>query len=692
MVEYELGDAVGIIRVNNPPVNALSHEVRRGILGALNCALADKEAKAIVLSCSGRTFIAGANIHELGTSSSAPTLPEVTAAIEASTKPVVCLMHGNAMGGGLEIALASHYRIAAEDTQFGMPEVNLGLIPGAGGTQRLPRLVGISLAINMIARGERIDAGEALSAGLIDHIYDSASLFQKGCEFAVNAGQKKHAIELASARSISSPEKVRDLLYREEGALAKKARGRQAPLIALKALRAAVDLPFDKGCARERLLFLERIKSSEHHGLKYAFLAEKQSFHLPGLNLDEAKTIHRVAVIGAGTMGRGIAISILDAGLPVCLFDVDNSALEKGVEVINQHYDRMTSKGRLDSREADKRRKQLSATLDYQELSDADLVIEAAIENLEIKRRIFSELDRVCHAGAILATNTSTLDIDQIAEFTSRPRNVLGVHFFSPANIMRLMEIVSGKQTSAITKATVMKFAKRLRKVAVLVENCFGFVGNRILYRRLPEALSLVSEGASPLQVDRVLKDFGFPMGQFAISDLAGLDVGYRAREERRKSGENVPRSWLDEVVEAGRLGQKNGLGVYKYLDRNPTPMEDPDTLSIIEKFRETNGIKPRTVADEEILARCLYVMVNEGFKILDEGIARSEMDIDVVWNCGFGFPTHRGGLMFWARQVGLQEVLDKVTEFYQLTGEEQWRPAAALVKAVDKRMELQEP
>lgn len=682
-VVYERRGTLGVIRINNPPVNALSHKVRRGILEGIQRALADAQVTAIGIYCEGRTFIAGADIREFGKPPEAPSLPEVTDAIEASTKPVVAMIHGTALGGGLEIALASHYRIAARDSQFGMPEVNLGLIPGAGGTQRLPRLIGVPLATNMIARGEKIDTTKALKVGLIDEVFDSDSLFAKGYDFALKVASTEHEPPLVSNRSIPDSENARKWLDDEKIALAKRSKGREAPLRSLQAIQSALDLPFKEGCEVERSLFLELKDSHEHKGLTYAFFAEREAFRVPELDYERARIARSVAVIGAGTMGRGIAISFLDAGIPVCLFEIESSALEKGVEEISSHYDRMVSKGRLASEEANKRKEQLSSTLQYSDLADVDLVVEAAIENMEIKRSIFRELDQVCRPGTILSTNTSTLDIDQIAAATERPDDVIGMHFFSPANIMRLLEVVSGSKTSDTAKATAMTLAKRLKKVAVLVGNCYGFVGNRILYRRLPEALSLVAEGATPAQVDRVLTDFGFPMGQFAMSDLAGLDVGYHAREGRRKSGEDVPRTWLDELVEKGHLGQKSGQGVYRYEAGNRTPIEDDSVLKLIDNYRAAQGITPREVTDSEILERCLYVMVNEAFKILDEGVAEREIDIDVVWNCGYGFPSHKGGLMCWAQNEGVDKIFERVQAYYELDGGEQWQPAKGLEREV---------
>lgn len=674
-----------VIRVDNPPVNALNKQVRQGLLEALTQVGADEQVAAIGLICEGRTFIAGADIREFGKPPEGPSLPEVTQAIEESEKPVIALIHGTALGGGLEIALACHYRLASPDAQFGLPEVNLGLVPGAGGTQRLPRLVGVPLAIEMITRGQRIGAVQARDAGLLDELSEEGmTLLEAGQHMARTIATQGTEGRRVSERPVPNGAEAETALEKAANTLGERSRGRKAPLKCLEAIRAAVERPFPEGLQIERELFLACKASAEHRGLAHAFFAERQAFKVPGLDYGEAKSIQSVAVLGAGTMGRGIVISFLDAGLTASLFDVDRAALEKGLDAISRHYDRAVSKGRMTAEEAGRCKQRLSVTLEYADLAGADLVVEAAVENMRIKCSIFGELDRVCKPGAILATNTSTLDVDRIAASTSRPADVIGMHFFSPANIMRLLEVVAGTDTSGATQATAMSVAKRIGKVGVLVGNCYGFVGNRILYRRLPEALSLVTEGATPAQVDRVLTDFGFPMGQFAMSDLAGLDVGYRAREERRQSGEDVPRTWLDELVENGRLGQKSGAGVYRYEPGERKPQEDEDVLQLIENFRRAQGISARPVSDDEIRERCLYVMVNEAFKILDEGIASRDIDIDVVWNCGYGFPAHKGGLMFWAGQEGMSAIYRRVRARYEETGAEQWRPADGLRRVAE--------
>lgn len=677
-VVYERHGRFAVIRIDHPPVNALNQSVRQGLLDALAQALVDAQVTAIGLMCAGRTFIAGADLRELSQLPQGPSLPDVTAVIEASRKPVIALMHGTALGGGLEIALACHYRLATPDTELGLPEVTLGLVPGAGGTQRLPRLVGMPLAIDMVARGRRIDAQRALACGLV-HGLVHEPLLEAGQAFARTLEGRDGPPPRASDRPVPDADQARDGLDQAAIALARSARGRQAPLKCLEALRASLTLPFAEGLKTERQLFLACKDSDEHRGLVHAFFAERQAFKVPGLDDRLARPVASVAVLGAGTMGRGIAISFLDAGLPVCLFDVNPEALKQGLGAIGQHYARAVARGRLTEDEARTRQRRLSSTRDYGALATVDLVVEAAVENLGIKREIFAELDRVCRPGTVLATNTSTLDIDRIADATDRPADVIGMHFFSPANVMRLLEVVEGAATGAATQATAMSLARRLGKVGVLVGNGYGFVGNRILYRRLAEALALVTDGATPARVDRVLTAFGFPMGQFAMSDLAGLDVGYRAREERRRAGDTVPRTWLDLLVEQGRLGQKTGAGVYRYEPGDRTPREDVEVLRLIERFRAEEGVTVRAVSDEEIRQRCLYVMVNEAFRILDEGIARRPVDIDVIWNCGYGFPAHKGGLMYWAEREGLATIQARLLDFHDQTGEAHWRPADGL-------------
>ena len=670
---------IGVIRINYPPVNALGHGVREGLQQCLRDALADEQIRAVVVIGEGKTFPAGADIREFGKPPQQPALPTVIDEYEASDKLVVAAIHGTALGGGLEVALGCDYRVALDSARLGLPEVKLGLLPGAGGTQRLPRLVGAQKALEMVVGGNPVKAKEALSLGLVDEmvsgdLLDGALAYTRQL-LADNAPLRK-------LRDLAVPDAQDGLFDQFEQSIARKQRGFKAPFSCIKAVKAAVELPFDKGVERERELFFELLVSPESAAQRHVFFAEREVAKVPGLDKNTLKReINQVAVIGAGTMGGGIAMNFANAGIPVRLLEVKEDALERGVAVIRKNYENTAKKGRITDEQVEQRMALIQPTLSYDDLSDVDLVIEAVFENMDVKEAVFSELDRVCKPGAILATNTSTLDVDRIASFTQRPEDVMGMHFFSPANVMKLLENVRGEKTSDEVIATVMDLSRRIGKVGVLVGVCHGFVGNRMLHRRQAEAVQLVNEGASPQQVDKVLFDLGFPMGPFAMSDLAGMDVGYRIREELRKEDPaNGPaRNWTDELVEAGRLGQKTQAGVFDYKDGDRTPVPSTAVDGIIEQYRSNNGITPREISDQEILERCMYVMVNEGAKILEEGIAARPLDVDVIWIYGYGFPVYRGGVLFWADQVGVKAIFEKVNEIYQQTGSDVWKPAKLL-------------
>ncbi|EDX90917.1 3-hydroxyacyl-CoA dehydrogenase NAD-binding domain-containing protein [Alcanivorax sp. DG881] len=670
---------IGVIRINYPPVNALGHGVREGLQQCLRDALADEQIRAVVVIGEGKTFPAGADIREFGKPPQQPALPAVIDEYEASDKLVVAAIHGTALGGGLEVALGCDYRVALDSARLGLPEVKLGLLPGAGGTQRLPRLVGAQKALEMVVGGNPVKAKEALSLGLVDEmvsgdLLDGALAYTRQL-LADNAPLRK-------LRDLAVPDAQDGLFDQFEQSIARKQRGFKAPFSCIKAVKAAVELPFDKGVERERELFFELLVSPESAAQRHVFFAEREVAKVPGLDKNTPKReINQVAVIGAGTMGGGIAMNFANAGIPVRLLEVKEDALERGVAVIRKNYENTAKKGRITDEQVEQRMALIQPTLSYDDLSDVDLVIEAVFENMDVKEAVFSELDRVCKPGAILATNTSTLDVDRIASFTQRPEDVMGMHFFSPANVMKLLENVRGEKTSDEVVATVMDLSRRIGKVGVLVGVCHGFVGNRMLHRRQAEAVQLVNEGASPQQVDKVLFDLGFPMGPFAMSDLAGMDVGYRIREELRKEDPaNGPaRNWTDELVEAGRLGQKTQAGVFDYKDGDRTPVPSTAVDGIIEQYRSNNGITPREISDQEILERCMYVMVNEGAKILEEGIAARPLDVDVIWIYGYGFPVYRGGVLFWADQVGVKAIFEKVNEIYQQTGSDVWKPAKLL-------------
>ncbi|NMT62981.1 3-hydroxyacyl-CoA dehydrogenase NAD-binding domain-containing protein [Marinobacter orientalis] len=685
VVTYNREGSIGVITVNYPPVNALGHAVRSGLVAALEQGQKDADAKVLLLVCEGRTFIAGADIREFGKPMQEPGLAAVVNQYENSDKPIVAAIHGTALGGGLEIALGCHYRVALSSARVGLPEVKLGLLPGAGGTQRLPRLTGAQKALEMITTGDFVAAEDALALGILDAVEDDNDIRAVGLAFAQSiADEGKPARRVRDLTDKIEADKGSEVFEQFRAQLQKKARGLFSPFKCVDAVEAAVNLPFDEGLKRERELFMECMESPQRAGLVHAFFAEREVSKVKGLPKDTpVRDIRKVGVIGAGTMGGGIAMNFANAGIPVTIAEVKQEALDKGLAVIRKNYENSAKKGRITGAQVEECMSLISGTLTYDDFSDADLVIEAVFESMDLKKKIFGQLDEACKPGAILASNTSTLSIDDIAAATRRPQDVIGLHFFSPANVMKLLEIVRGEKTSDEVKATAMALAKQIRKVGVMVGNCYGFVGNRMLHKRGAEAMALVNEGASPQQVDRVLTDLGFPMGQFAMSDLAGIDIGYSIRQERRKAGEDVPASWMDRLAEQGRLGQKTQAGVYRYEEGSRKPIPDPKVDQIIAGFRQEQGITPRDITDQEILERCMYVMVNEGAKILEEGIADRSLDIDVVWIFGYGFPAYRGGPMFWADQIGLGTILATVKHFHDTLGGEQWKPAGLLEKLV---------
>lgn len=682
VVQYARMDRFGVMTVNYPPVNALGIHVRSGLIGALEAGLADDGAEVLVLVGGGRTFPAGADIREFGKPPQPPILPDVIARFEASAKPVVAAIHGTALGGGLEVALGCHFRVALRSAKVGLPEVKLGLLPGAGGTQRLPRLIGAAKALDLILSGDPVPAPQALDLGIVDAVEDGESALEAGLRFARRVLDERLPLLTVRDRADRIAGTDPAIFAERRAELAKRARNLFSPHRIVDAVEAAVTMPFADGMKRERALYLECMASPQRVGLIHAFLSEREVAKVPGLPAGtQARPVRQVAVIGAGTMGGGIAMCFANAGIPVQLLEAKQEALDTGLAVIRRNYEGTAKKGKLTLDEVAARMGLIRPTLSYADLADADLVIEAVFENMEIKKQIFKALDQVCKPGAILATNTSTLDIDAIAAVTKRPRDVVGMHFFSPANVMKLLENVRGAQTADDVVVTVMDVAKRIGKVGVLVGVCYGFVGNRMLHQRGREALALVDEGASPSQVDKVLTDFGFPMGQFAMSDLAGIDVGWRIREERRKAGdpEAPPVNWVDKLAEQGRFGQKTGAGIYRYEPGSRTPQPDPEVEALIAAYRADKGITPRQISDQEILERCLYVMVNEGAKILEEGIAARSLDVDVIWIYGYGFPSFRGGPMFWAEQIGLATVHEALKGYHARLGGKQWEPSPLL-------------
>jgi 3-hydroxyacyl-CoA dehydrogenase len=674
IVTSERVGAVAVLTIDNPPVNALSHAERLGIQSGVSAAIGDPQVKAIILICAGRTFVAGADITEFGKPMKEPGLAAIIETIENSPKAVIAAMHGTALGGGLELALAAHFRIGTADAKFGLPEVNLGILPGAGGTQRLPRLVGLPLALEMITSGNPIGARQARENGLIDEV---ASGDLRAGAIAFSERVLRDRLPLRRVRDLQDKLKVpeADFFKTAKSALAKRRRGLEAPQACIDAVEAAATLPFDQGLKRERELFAKLLGGEQSKAQRYFFFAEREAAKIPDVPSDTpTKTIRRAAVIGAGTMGGGIAMNFANVGIPVTIIEAEQKALERGLGLVRKNYETSASRGGMAAEDVDRRMALIKGSLSYDDVADADIVIEAIFENMALKKEIFGKLDRIAKPDAILATNTSTLDVDEIAASTKRPESVIGLHFFSPANVMRLLEIVRGAKTSKPVIASSMTLAKTIRKVPALVGVCYGFVGNRMLHQRGREAERLLIEGALPHQVDKVLTDFGFPMGPFAMGDLAGLDVGWRVRQER---GTKSPIA--DALHEAGRLGQKTNAGYYHYEPGSRAPIPDPAVEHIIVDVSKQLGVERRTIPEPEILERLLYPMINEGAKILEEGIALRPSDIDVIWIYGYGWPIYRGGPMFYADQVGLKKIQDRLQDMAQRFNEPSLKPAKLL-------------
>jgi 3-hydroxyacyl-CoA dehydrogenase len=670
---------VAVITIDNPPVSALSHAMRSALVDALSRARADADVKAIVIVCAGRTFIAGADISEFGKPVRAPTTLDVIAAIEGSEKPVVAALHGTPLGGGLEVALACHYRVAAPGTRPGLPEIKLGLMPGAGGTQRLPRLVGMDKAMSMILSGDQIPATEALEAGLIDGIVEG-DLTAGAAAFARDkAGRplvlaKERDEKLASDRA--NPEKFDTAA----AAALKRARGHKAPAAAVEALRGALTAPVERALARERALFLELVASEESKAQRHIFFAEREASKLPDIAAIKPAEVRRVAVIGAGTMGGGIAMCFANAGIPVQVVEADAAALGRGLDTVAAHYRSAASRGTLAADEAQARLARIAGTTDLGTVADADIVIEAVFEDMAVKQQLFAALDRIAKPGAVLATNTSYLDVDTLAGGTSRPEAIVGMHFFSPAHIMRLLEVVRGAATSPEALATAVAVGRKISKIPVVVGVCHGFVGNRMHRIRGTEGERLLLDGALPQDVDAAMTDFGFPMGPFAAADLAGLDISWRMRKAQ---GLRAPIA--DLLCEQGRFGQKTGRGFYRYAQGSRTGEPDPEVAALIAAERARRGVVAGEIGKDEIVERLLYPMINEGARILSEGIAQRPGDIDVIWVYGYGFPAWRGGPVHYADAVGLARIRDRLTALAERTGDTTLRPAPLLAKLADE-------
>jgi len=675
-VDLDRRGHVAVLTVNNPPVNALSRHVRQGLHEGLIQAGSDAAVQAVVITCAGRTFIAGADITEFGKPPTEPSLQSVLDLIENCPKPVVAAIHGTALGGGLEVTLACHYRVGVKGARFGLPEVKLGLLPGAGGTQRLPRVVGAQKALQMIVSGEPIGADEALKVGLIDEIVDG-DLTAAGVAFASRIlAEKRPLKKIRDLTDKIAPAKGKPEIFAEfRKSVARQTRGFRAPENCIKAVEAAVELPFDQGIKRERELFTELLNSPESKAQRYFFFAEREAAKIPDVPSDTpAKDIKKAAVIGAGTMGGGIAMNFANAGIPVTVVEMAQEALDRGLGLVRKNYEATAARGRLTPADVEQRMGLIQGTTDWKAIADADIVIEAVFEEMPIKKEVFAKLDALAKPDAVLATNTSTLDVDEIASATKRPESVIGTHFFSPANVMRLLENVRGAKSSKSTVATAMAVGRRIGKVPVLVGVCYGFVGNRMLHQRGLQAEKLILEGAPPHQVDKVLTDFGFPMGPFAMSDLAGLDVGWRIRK-----GRGTTSAVADRICELGRFGQKTGAGYFRYEKGERAPIPDPVVEQIIAEVAKDQGIARRQIGVEEIQQRLLYPMVNEGAKILEEKIAIRASDIDVIWVYGYGWPIYRGGPMFWADSIGLKAVRDQMLAYKKQSGDDFWTPAPLL-------------
>ena len=677
-VHYELNASLGIIRIDNPPVNALSQSVRAGIMQSLEQARTD-DSQLLLILCAGRTFIAGADITEFGKPPQAPSLPDVITALENFSKPVAVALHGTALGGGLELAMACHYRAALPGTRLGLPEVKLGLLPGAGGTQRLPRLVGPELALEMISGGAPISAKKALESGLVDQVLEG-ELEPAAIRWAQTLLAEAAPVRPTGERPVPAPAQA-DFLDRHLQQTARKHRGQPAPGYIAELVELALSASLEDGLKRERECFLACKASPQSAALRHVFFAERATGKLPDIPADTPlRPIRRVAVIGAGTMGGGIAMCFASAGIPVTLVETTRDYLDKGLEKIRQNYANSVKRGRFTAEAVAGWLDNIQGTLDYGDLADVDLVIEAVFENMAVKQEVFGKLDAACKPGCILATNTSYLDVNAIAAATSRPADVIGAHFFSPANVMKLLEVVRAEKTAADVVQTFMKLARTIGKIPVAVGVCHGFVGNRMLRAYARQAQLLLLEGATPTQIDQAMENWGMAMGPLAVGDLAGLDIGYRSRRDQGIESRSVLESALaDTLVEMDRLGQKSGAGYYLYDPDTRARQADPEVEQLLRDIAAEWQVPQREIGDEEIVDRLILALVNEGAAILQEGIAARPSDVDIVYINGYGFPSWRGGPMFHADSLGLDAVIGRLRELRELTGDESWEPAPLL-------------
>jgi 3-hydroxyacyl-CoA dehydrogenase len=680
---YSLHGDVAVITLDNPPVNGLGYALRSAVVAGIQAAQADSTVRAIVITGAGNAFSGGADIREFNTpkATAEPTLRTVIETAEASAKPVVAMINGTCFGGGLELALGCHYRVAKADAQLALPEVKLGLIPGAGGTQRLPRAIGVETAVKMITSGDPVAAAKFKGTALIDGIIEG-NFLDGSTAFARNVAV--HALRRIRDIKIDLPN-AKVFFENVRKTVAASARGLTAPLKCVDAVEAAVTQPFDEGIKTEREIFMQLIQSAESKAMRHAFFGERAASKIPDVPADTPmRELKSVAVIGAGTMGGGIAMNFLNAGIPVTLLEMKQEALDKGVATIRRNYEASVKRGKLDPDRVEKNMALLRPSLSYDDIKSADLVIEAVFEEMGVKEGVFRKLDEVMKPGAILATNTSTLDVDKIADFTKRPQDVVGLHFFSPANVMKLLEVVRGRKTAKDVLATVMNVAKKIRKTAVVSGVCDGFIGNRMLERYQRQCFYLLEEGATPQQVDRALEKFGMAMGLFRVGDLAGNDIGWAVRKRRYVENPDVPYSKIaDRLCELGRFGQKTGAGWYRYEPGKRDPIPDPAVEEIITAYRKEMGITPRQISDEEIVERCVFALANEGARIVEEGIAARASDVDMVYLTGYGFPLARGGPMFYADTVGLPNVVRSMKRFAANPHGDPafWEPAPLLAK-----------
>ena len=692
VVRFDVEDGIGVITIDNPPVNALGPGVSDGIIAAVAQGEADPNVKAMVMIGAGRSFIAGADIRQFGKPRVIPKRRSYDV-VDDSTKPIVAAIHGYALGGGLEHALSCNYRIAVASAKVGLPEVLIGILPGGGGTQRLPRLIGPKAAMEMIVSGRHVPAEEAKALGIIDSIVPGKDLRREAIEFAKGIADKRPLPRVRERTDRIAEAKADPAMFDAmRKSIAKKARNQKAPYNCIACVEAATTQPFDEGLQTERRLFSELENADEAKALRYAFFAEREAGKIPGLAKDlKLPAIKSAAVVGAGTMGGGIAMSFADFGVPVKILEVTQEALDKGMQRIRDNYAISVKRGSLTQAEMDKRLPLIEPVTSYADIAGCDVVIEAVYEEMNVKKEVFAKLDATMKPGALLLTNSSALDVDEIASVTKRPQDVAGSHFFSPANVMKLLEVVKGAKTSPETLAATMKIGRSIGKVSAVAGNCDGFVANRSRAPFQTEMILMVEEGAQPEQIDKVMVDFGYPMGPFAVGDLAGLDIGYASRRRRAAADPNYRKLPVpDRLVEMGRKGQKTLAGWYRYEKGDRTPHPDAEVKRVIAEVAREMGIAQRTFTDEEILRRILFSSVNEACKILEEGKALRACDIDIMWLYGFGFPRYRGGLMFWADGIGSREVYRQIEEWHQRYGA-RWKPANLLRELAESGTALRE-